>query len=77
MEPDYAVAPGETLQETLQALGMTQSELARCIGHSEEAIDAIMQGNAAITVDIVLQLERVLGVPASFWLNLEQNYRFF
>jgi len=25
--------------------------------------------------ETALQLERVLGVPASFWNNLEQNYR--
>ena len=27
-EPDYAVPPGATLQETIDSLGMTQRELA-------------------------------------------------
>jgi HTH-type transcriptional regulator/antitoxin HigA len=33
-EPDYAVAPGETLRERLEELGMTQAELARRTGMS-------------------------------------------
>ncbi|MBA4394875.1 MAG: XRE family transcriptional regulator, partial [Desulfobacca sp.] len=27
-QPDYAVPPGETLQETLETIGMSQAELA-------------------------------------------------
>ena len=72
---NYAVAPGETLQETLQAFGMTQAELAEQTGHPKKTINEIVKGKSAITVDIALQLERVLGIPASFWNNLERNYR--
>jgi len=33
--PDYAVPPGETLEEALEELGMSQSELARRTGRPE------------------------------------------
>jgi HTH-type transcriptional regulator / antitoxin HigA len=74
-QPDYAVPPGETLKETLETIGMSQAELAERTGRPKKTINEIMMGKAAITSETALQLERVLGVPASFWNNLECNYQ--
>src|SRR2546423_14723132 len=73
--PDYAVPPGDTLLEVMESLGITQAELAERTGRPTKTINEIVKGKAAITPETALQLERVLGVPASFWNNLEQNYR--
>lgn len=73
--PDYAVPPGESLLEVLEGLGMTQAELAERTGRPTKTINEIIKGKAAITPETALQLERVLGVPARFWNNLERNYR--
>jgi addiction module HigA family antidote len=73
--PNYAIPPGETLRETLESIGMTQAELAKRTGRPKKTINEIIVGKAAITAETALQLERVLGVPASFWNNLERNYR--
>jgi HTH-type transcriptional regulator/antitoxin HigA len=73
--PDYAVPPGETLLETLEAVGMSQAELADRAGRPKKTINEIIKGKAAITPETSLQLERVLGVPAGFWNNLERNYQ--
>jgi addiction module HigA family antidote len=73
--PDYAVPPGETVLETLEALGMSQAELADRTGRPRKTVNEIIKGKAAITPETALQLERVLGVPASFWNNLERNYQ--
>ena len=73
--PDYTVPPGETLRETINALGMTQIELARRTGRPEKTISEIVNGKTAIVPKTALQFERVLGVPARFWLNLEANYQ--
>lgn len=74
-QPNYAVPPGETLRETLEFLGMTQAQLADRTGRPKKTINEIISGKAAITAETALQLERVLGVPASFWSNLERNYQ--
>lgn len=74
-KPDYAVPPGATLLETIQEKGMSQAELAQRTGRPLKTINEIIKGKAAITAETALQLERVLGVPASFWNNLERNYR--
>jgi addiction module HigA family antidote len=72
-QPNYAVPPGETLRETLEFLGMTQAQLADRTGRPKKTINEIISGKAAITAETALQLERVLGVPASFWSNLERR----
>jgi HTH-type transcriptional regulator / antitoxin HigA len=73
--PDTVSPPGETLQETLDALGMSQSDLAERTGRSKKMINEMIRGKAPITPKMSLELERVLGVPASFWNNRERNYR--
>ncbi len=73
--PEEVSPPGETLSETLDAIGMTQSELAQRAGRPLKTINEIVQGKAAITAETALQLERVLGAPASFWNNREAQYR--
>ncbi len=73
-EPDYAIPPGETLRETLEALGMSQSDLALRTGRPTKTINEIAKGKATITPETALQFEHVLGIPASFWNNLQRNY---
>jgi HTH-type transcriptional regulator/antitoxin HigA len=74
---DWAVAPGEILQEALNDRDMSQSELARRMGRPIKTINEIVNGKAAITPDTAIQLERTLGVTATFWNNLEAAYREF
>jgi HTH-type transcriptional regulator/antitoxin HigA len=73
--PDYAVPPGETLLETIEAIGMSQAELAERTGRPKKTINEIIKGKAAITPETALQFERVLGTPAGFWNNLERNHQ--
>lgn len=74
-QPDTAVKPGETLLESIEALGISQAQLARRTNRPVKTINEIIKGKAAITPDTAIQLERTIGVPANFWNNLERNYR--
>jgi addiction module HigA family antidote len=73
--PEAVSPPGDTLLETLEYIGMTQSDFAERTGRPKKTISEIIQGNAAITAETALQFESVLGTPASFWLNRERHYR--
>ncbi len=73
--PDYVSPPGETLLETIDSLGMSLGELAERTGNSSQTMAEIIDGKAAITAEMASQLERVLGVPASFWTSRETQYR--
>lgn len=74
-QPDYVSSPGETLEETLEHIGMTQVELSERTGLHKKTINEIIKGKAPLTAETALILERVLGVPAGLWNNLERNYR--
>ncbi|HUT02396.1 MAG TPA: HigA family addiction module antitoxin [bacterium] len=74
-EPDYAVHPGKILKEHLSARNMKQSDLARLCGLSAKHISQIISGNAPVTPETAIQLERVLGMSANIWNNLDADYR--
>jgi addiction module HigA family antidote len=72
---DFASPPGDTLSDTLEALGMIQTELAERTGLSAKTVSRIINGIDPITHETALALENVLNIPANFWLRLESNYR--
>jgi len=74
-EPDYAVPPGATLQETIRALGMTQKELAVRTGLTPKTVTGMINGKEPISHRTAVALQRVTGIPAQLWNNLETNYR--
>jgi antitoxin HigA-1 len=64
--------PGEMLiEEFLKPLGMTQTELAGRLGVSYPRINELVHGKRDMTPDTALRLERLFGVEAQFWLNLQ------
>jgi len=73
--PDYAVSPGEILEEELESRNLSRSALAELTGLAGETIDQMINGRAPITADIALKLESVFSLPAHFWSNLEQHYQ--
>ena len=74
-EPDYSVPPGSVLEEMLEARGINQAELARRCGRSPKLISEIIGGKAPIEPQTAIQLERVLGMDAIVWTNMEATYR--
>lgn len=75
LEREHISPPGDTLNETLEYIGMQQNELAERMNKNNKNINQIIAGEEAITEKTAMQLEEILGIPASFWLNLENNYR--
>jgi HTH-type transcriptional regulator / antitoxin HigA len=73
--PDYAVPPGETLRDLITEQSVSQAELAARAGLSTKHVNQIMQGTAPITLETAIVLERVTGMPASFWTRREADYR--
>jgi len=74
-QPDYAISPGEVLSVELELRGMTQKELARRTGITPKHIISILKSKSAITPGTAIKLERALGMPVEYWLNLESHYQ--
>jgi HTH-type transcriptional regulator/antitoxin HigA len=74
-ERELLSKPGDAILETLEHLKMTQSELAERMGKTASKINDIISSKEPITMATALQLEKVLGIDAGFWVNREVLYR--
>lgn len=72
--PDYAVPPGRILRKSLHARGMKRKEFAERCGLSQKTLSQIVHGKAPVTPETAIQFERVLGVSAAIWNNLQALY---
>lgn len=67
--------PGEMLlEEFLKPLGVSQSAFAIRLGVSFPRLNEIIRGKRSVTPDTALRLAQVLGMPADFWLGLQQDW---
>lgn len=67
--------PGDSIQEIIDELKMSQAELAERLGRSIPKLNELIKGKAPITKETATKLEYVLNVPANFWINLERQYQ--
>ena len=69
------IHPGEILQtEFMQPLGLTAYRLAKDIHVPAPRVGDIVRGKRAISADTALRLGQYFGLPAQFWLNLQNEY---
>jgi HTH-type transcriptional regulator/antitoxin HigA len=73
--PDYIPPPGETIADLLEEQETTQTELASRLGVSLKHLNQVVKGNASISAELALGLEKVFSVPADFWLTREAIFR--
>ena len=73
--PREVSPPGATLRGLMEERDWKQRELAHRLGRPVRAVNEILAGKKEITEDTALELERVLEVPAQFWLVREAQYR--
>lgn len=76
-KPDWTheVIPGDSIIERMEDISLSKTNLALSTGYSIKHIHNIINGDAAINETTALRLEKVLGISANFWSNLEGNYR--
>jgi HTH-type transcriptional regulator / antitoxin HigA len=73
--PREVSPPGETLRDLMEERSLSQAELSRRLGRPAQAVNEIIAGKKELTEDTALELERVLQVPAHFWLARESRFR--
>ena len=72
--PQTVSHPGLTLRDKRVDLGLCQKEFAVRSGKPEQTIVKVINGESSLTPGMAVQFESVLGIPANFWLNRQQNY---
>jgi antitoxin HigA-1 len=67
--------PGDMLHhEFLVPMGISARTLASAMNVPANRITDLVRGRRGITADTALRLEKVLGMSARFWMNLQQSY---
>ena len=75
IDPLAPVHPGEMLaEEFLKPLGLSAGAAAARMGVPRTRIERLLGRTTRMTPDTALRLERLLGMPAEFWLNLQSRY---
>lgn len=65
--------PGEVLREdVLPAMGITQARMAELLGVSRVTLAQLIHEHRALSGDMALRLEKLLGSSAESWLNMQQ-----
>jgi len=69
----FAVHPGEILRtEFMEPMGLSAYALAKALDFP--GIYEIVRGDRAISADTAIRLGKYFGLPAQFWLNLQNDY---
>jgi antitoxin HigA-1 len=71
----FAIHPGDILlTEFLEPMGLTPYRLAKEIGFPLPRVNDIVRGKRGISADTALRFGVFFGLPAQFWLNLQNEY---
>ena len=69
----FAVHPGDILKtEFMEPMGVSAYALAKAINFP--GIYEVVRGDRAISADTAIRLGKYFGLPAQFWLNLQNDY---
>jgi addiction module HigA family antidote len=69
----FAVHPGDILKtEFMEPMGVSAYALAKALNFP--GIYEVARGDRSISADTAIRLGKYFGLPAQFWLNLQNDY---
>lgn len=69
--------PGSYIEDSIEALGMTQSEFAARVGLSVKTISQLISGDANITFETANKFSDFFHTSIELWLNLQTKYNLY
>lgn len=73
--PDYAIHPGEYLEEVLLSRDLAKNDFAARCGIAAKTVSQIIHGHASFSPEVAIQFERVLGISAEIWMSMLASYQ--
>jgi addiction module HigA family antidote len=75
MSQPFAIHPGDILRtEFMDPMGLTAYRLAKELHVPLPRINDVVRGKRSISAGTALRLGIYFGLPAQFWLNLQNDY---
>jgi addiction module HigA family antidote len=67
--------PGQSVRaDCLEPLGLSVTEAAKVLGVSRQALNNLINGQAAISPQMAIRLDKAFGGGADTWLRLQAAY---
>ncbi len=65
--------PGQGLKDEIEALGLSVAQFAKALRVTRQQLHRLIDGDSAITSEMAMRRELVVGGSADFWLRLQMN----
>jgi HTH-type transcriptional regulator / antitoxin HigA len=69
-----AFHPGYYIADTIEELGINQTEFASRMGTTGKTLSKLVNGQSNLTNDLAQKLAAMLGTSVDLWLNLQKAY---
>lgn len=72
--PFEATHPGSLIFDEIKFRNLNQKEIAKEMEIQPSLFNEIIKGKRALTADIAILLEKILEIPADYWMRLQSQY---
>lgn len=69
-----AVHPGMMIKPELDERGISQKEFAKMLGTQPSHLSEVLNGKRALTTELAMGIENVIGIPAKTLLSAQAQY---
>lgn len=66
--------PGEVISDMLEDLNLSSSKLSQALSVAPSTLQRILKKKAAVSPEMALRLEAVVGSSARMWLSMQNAY---
>lgn len=77
IQTDIALHPGEILSDELEARSIKKMLFARQLGMKPSHFSELLHGKRHISASTALKLEKLLDIPAEYWMRIQVYYDLF
>ena len=74
IQTNVTLHPGEILQDELEARDIKKSFFAERLGMKPGHLSELLHGRRHVSAAIALRLEKLLDIPAEYWLRVQVYY---
>lgn len=72
--PFMAVHPGMMIKSELDERGISQKAFAKMLGTQPSHLSEVLNGKRALTTELAMKIEHVIGLPAKLLLSAQTQY---
>ncbi len=74
---DVSLHPGEVISMEIEAREISKSAFARQLGMNASHFSELLHGKRHVSAATALKLEKLLGIPAEYWMRVQVYYDLF